>query len=1346
MADHLIGVKIVPDAKAVQQTIRELEAQRTRSGGGGRPRSGFSATKANGAPLETEEQSGGPRSKEALNNLVLAQNRYADLLEEKTRRERQGISVGQRIEGAGIQGYTDRGLVSELGKAQATVQAWVNGVTREMTAHARGTNALLNDQQALQAAGLREMMRQTWGRVTRQASDEARQDMGMPTRYQENQADQIAYQRQRNAQSEVELLKARQQAERDIVAERNRLNPGTRFQRFQAAASPMPKAAEEYATGGQYMKRHLANTLGYAIPGIAIGLGFEEFRRALEESQKAQRSMAEVRAEFEGLGQSSQFSAFANSIKGIASETGVAVSEVAQLGIAMKGVFGDTSQATIATNAIAQATVTMGMSLQQAREDLIGITQGFSDLKMQGGSAMMSVQNELLHLQDLTGVEAKDLAPGLADVASTANIVGFSSKQTASMVAAAAQHSGLSSATIGETLSKIITALSSNPTLLTSTENLLGATGNVPKNISSQSLSTQIRSVMAALPSLGPAEYQAILGQLGINSSALPAANALFATGNQASALANTTTPGNRAEQEFKKQMDTLAGRLTQLRSDFTNLGVAILNSGFGKFLTEVAQAAGKAVNFMTDLGKYTHGLATEFMGLIAALLAVKAGLSIFTAVSTAMRNLTIATGAATVAEEENAAANSSGIFARGAGAVGGNLGAIGAVLASAMVGHQIGSFLYNLNQGHGVPSEISRVLTSPITAPARFFGHLLGGGGPSDTTKYGAQQQSYINQHLLQMRAVEGLMNPKDRARFERDLAHDTHSTAYQDLLGLYNQYGQSQQGQAAIQQINARTQQAQQARMSVQQVQAAMGKYLGALYAVSSTDIPGSQAAVGNLQIGGGQLLQTLTKNMENLRDQWTHQGSAAAYEAYEQAQTQVNQQMDAMAQGAYQLAASVANGNPQQAAALVQQAAGLLAHSKTAQALTQNWQSYISAAQAQMQAQAQNATTAQGAISAQTQNFSIPDSVRQQLAQQLGVSVDQIPASYQGYMSPQQKFQTYQQYNQAAQALKATQSTFGASDPLQQAKAAQQAALANMQALKNSGDNNTADLQNAQAALNQANQQLADASTQQTQAIAGMYAAMFANAPLQAAQYQMQALQAAYANAHSAAEQSQIKGQISQLQQQIAQDTIQLADAQNSITVATLTAKGNPIAAAFAKYQQDLRDIASRETLDRSLGVNQNQDTQLQQMIAQSISDNTSYLQTQFSTLQQTAQNELYLGQITATQAIIMLEQGMAAAKGNALLVQQYQVAIRQIQNSAGANLNFDLPQNLLIQPTLYQAARVDQLRGGSYQSTRQVVVNINVNNSSQNPGAVQQLINALGGPPVGSVVNTGLGTGL
>lgn len=1162
-------------------------------------------------------------------------------------------------------------------------------------------------------------------------------------------------------------------AEQEFKRARDRIvaqqKPGSFFQNLQYLSNPNGTAPANRPTLGQFMGRHATNTLGYAIPGIAIGVGFEEIRMAVDEAARAQKAMAEVRAEFEGLNQSSQYSGFAQSIHDIASNTGLAVSEVADLGMAMKGVFGDTTQAEVALKGVAMAAQAMGLSVREAQDDLTAIDQAFAEFKNSGGAAIGQISNQALHLQDVFGVQAKEIVAGTADLGPIANQLGLNSNTTMSLIASTAQRTGENPATIASGLGKIMPGFTQNLASMEAYYNqvpaLQGSRQAFMGDLQSGQMGQAFMQMISDFKNLPASMQVAITQSLGGN----PSSQAILLQASQgagkAMAHANDVAPANRTQQEFQKQMSTLAGEMERFRSSAQNLGVAILNSGLGKGLSEIVQGGSAFVEFLSRLNEDTHGLVGDVAALTAGILALKAAFSAFNVVkeiTQGMRNLGTATAetalkteADTVAEEANTAATvqnseaqTANIVARGRAGLGALLGqSVGAagfgtaamgVGIAGITGYQLGSEIYKLTQQKGMVGDVARAAAAPVQVPAEILGHLLGGGGPHDTTKFANQQQEYINQHIKQIRALEGVASPADQARIEKDLKSDTHLNAYNDLLSVYARVGQSAAGQTALRPLNAVSQAAAKKQQAAANLQKQQQIELQDWSAVSS------QYQAGKASYN--QLVGVAQQTLQQAQDAYNNAPSFQTLEALATAQQQLNQVVTQAIQAQQQFQQSITQqGSISAQAALRQNLRSSVANSNDPTLLQSTANNIVQSYQTQLQNQAAMATDAiqanrimQAGIQVSPEDLAVINKAR--TAQGLAaLSSLTIPGQQ---VTPEQQIQALQQLLQA-QGQVAQANAF--EDPVKMAQAQLQNVQAQMASYLNNGGSKTdSSYIQLQAQYTEAQHQLIDAQNQVTQAQMGYFAAFFSPDGVRAAQYAVAQAQAAVNAAHGAAAQLQAQAQLAQAQQQLNTAIIQYGDSVNAVTMATFTAQGNPIAAAWAQYQQDLKDAAQIAAFDKSRGIDPSQTAEYQNAVAKSFTDLANYQQTLVSTLTQNVQTQLFLGQITATQAIVQLEGALSQVKGNYLETQALLQAIRQIQNSAGANLNFDIPQNLLINPTLYQAARVSQLGGSAYQGTRQVSVTIQVNNPSQNPGAVNQLMQALGGPAVGSIVSSALAT--
>ena len=414
-------------------------------------------------------------------------------------------------------------------------------------------------------------------------------------------------------------------------AKEQTLGRGTRFQRaIHSTRNYGPTSttvAAEEQTGGQFGSRHAINTLGYALPGIAIGVTFEELRKAVTEAAEAQKALAEVQAEFEALGQGNQFQGYSSAIQNIASQTGVAVNEVADLSLQMKGVFTNTGQAETALLSISEGIQALGVPANVLQEDLTAISQAFDSLRKQGGQSFNTIQNQALHYQDIFGVPAGQTLAGTADIAAIGQQLGLSNKFTMGLVAATAQRTGQSGTDIGEQFAKILPSITTNAEQILSYASSLGKTGqplvSAYEGGNGQQIVTQLLKLVSN-PQISSGAQYALISALGGN----PSSRGLLLSASQAVGSGgfipkvNSVSPQNRLQEEFNKQMSTMLGEIERAGSALANLGVDLLTSPVGKILEGVVAAGRDVVTIFGDLDRASHDIVGD---LLAAGVAYKA-------------------------------------------------------------------------------------------------------------------------------------------------------------------------------------------------------------------------------------------------------------------------------------------------------------------------------------------------------------------------------------------------------------------------------------------------------------------------------------------------------------------------------------------------------------------------------------------------------------------------------------------------------------------------------------------------------------------------------------------------
>jgi hypothetical protein len=1252
------------------------------------------------------------------------------------------------------------------------------------------------------------------------------------------------------------------------------------FQRWQAHNDPDPNAdPSTKRTLGQFIGSHAANTLGYAVPGLAFGVGIEELSKSVQEAEAAQKVFAELDAQFAALGQNSQLSGFTTSIKDISSNTGLAVSEVAELGMAMKGVYGDTQQATIALQGVSEGAVAMGLNIQDAQQDFTAITQSFSEFSDKGGAAITSVSNEILHLQDLTGVDGKNILEGTADAASSLNQLGIGFKPTASLVAAASERSGLPTETIGQTLAKLADGITQNYGAIA---DVVGDGRNGSSRLSALNRANptqELTDILKDFKGLAPGQQLDIESSLGVNASARPALNALVEAATKGTELSKTTAPADRTQQEFKKQMDTLQGSFDRLRQSVVNFGVELIDGPFGKAVVEFADLLTNMFSDLRNLGTATGGVSTALAELVAVTIAarlVMKGISALSNVPNVIRSLGVSTettvaemdaadvqmGAGGIARDEGALSGLRGGAPRiaesgvegetvglglaseaggGAAAVdGGLLGAFGAdsflgaaasfggpellaIGATGYAGYKLGGLL---NKHLGISKKITDMF-EPAT-----YGHeswqdpvkigsnpyITGTGGIVGerlTKQAEAQRQPFIDtiESEIKSMSLHATAEQKYAIKLDEMFTAAGSENAFHNLTEIFTGFAHTTAGRSeldadkdqtestaaaadpAAAHVRAHNQDLSAIKQAItaraDSTQSAAEEAKGQLfdYQGISTAYAAGQVAFSTLLASTKATAQQAQATFNNPRNH-TQANYQALQTALQSEATLLDQQVTQQVQFANSLSQTGSvSGDTANIGRLVASASKL----KTPAALQTTAQGIVTAMQTRVQDEAANAqslsraqdildkgmtaTAAElavinksrasqglGALSSLTvkgQASSISTrlsalSQQTQAVQAIGVAAaNQDPvliaaANYRaaeanmandlaaGYTKGSAQYRTDAATAQeSAQTLRDNQNAvIEAGDTLAAAKVALDPVAAANAAIT-LAQQQVADAHGL-AAQRTAEASLAAAYNQKIQAIAAVKegadslteAIDTANGDqIGAAKAQQALAEQELVDAHGIAAQEAAQANVAAANRNTYDTYTALYQARLGVAAALAGANGDPVQQAYLEYQADLEKLARDEQYDQAHGVNPQDDSQVLGDIKAAYQGKASWIQEQISQLESIGEMKVYLGQETNSQLIAQMEAELTKVKGNKTLTEQLLDEIRQVQDSAGGNLDFDVPANLLISPTLYQAERTQQ-NPGSYQDNRQVSVTINVNGKNTSD-AVNTLMKAIGG---------------
>lgn len=308
----------------------------------------------------------------------------------------------------------------------------------------------------------------------------------------------------------------------------------------------------------------------------------------------------------------------------------------------------------------------------------------------------------------------------------------------------------------------------------------------------------------------------------------------------------------------------------------------------------------------------------------------------------------------------------------------------------------------------------------------------------------------------------------------------------------------------------------------------------------------------------------------------------------------------------------------------------------------------------------------------------------------------------------------------------------SQLAAGDPQKQAAiAVQQAEFDLSQAQKG-----TTDYVNAQKALVAAQQAQVKANNDVQNAQDDLSAASVAGDPVKSAQAGLKKAQDAAAQAQGKAAQLEAAAQEISANTQLEKAINDVYNSYTDVLIAQANMAGNSVLAAQLGLKKAQDELAQVEQL-AAQGQAGTKDINAAQ--ANLDAAQAAVAQAEVSTAESNAQFLYDMGQITITQFINLLEQAKADAKGNQTLIQQIDEQIKQLQNQAGTDLQFNLPTNIDL-PNLYESRGLAGSSGQSLgnnptigvQNTGPVTVNINVANQNDVAGVQAAVASALGAP--------------
>lgn len=391
-------------------------------------------------PARVEELGGTAKAADAA-RAQMALDRRATVLESQT-----AESIAQR----GNLKTEEARLTNDVQEAALAQEAYTAEIVRGAALQREKSDLIAISMASLSEEQVARLGTPLAGVKAREISTRQRAIDQLAAKTEEDLAlDAQLYGSKRQYQGAVQALSAQAQRERILSGEAG----GTRTQKvggFIRGTDPLENQGIGGMLGGGMLQSFKHMVSGFATGALIFGV-----LSAIKEASKLQEVLAGVQGQMNALGQGASFSNVRDEIKGIANETGLSGTEVANFAARLLGVFDDPQRAITETSAAMKLAVVSGTDLKTMLEEMVPVMRAFNVSAEQMGDVAV-------YIHDRFGIAEEQTLHFFGETASTAAEAGFSLTQLGIIGAAAANSIGKSMTATGEQFSKIIETMMGN--------------------------------------------------------------------------------------------------------------------------------------------------------------------------------------------------------------------------------------------------------------------------------------------------------------------------------------------------------------------------------------------------------------------------------------------------------------------------------------------------------------------------------------------------------------------------------------------------------------------------------------------------------------------------------------------------------------------------------------------------------------------------------------------------------------------------------------------------------------------------------------------------------------------
>lgn len=353
--------------------------------------------------------------------------------------------------------------------------------------------------------------------------------------------------------------------------------------------------------------------IGLAIENFAgfqlVFTGFEKLKELVETGIQADAAFVRLQASITAAGRS--VGTLRQQLQAVSSATATSLHDTIEAASELTGVFKNNSDLVAGTR-VATELSNISQGALTAKESAIGLRDVIDAYGLTGQKSVRQVGDEIARLSQTTGVSVKDILEGTTQLAQEAKQFGLGQRQASVLSAFVTRSTGETGEAAAEQVSRILSTLDNGKVQQALEQIRSPKTGKplaTPEQFSQGKIGDVLGNVLANYDDLAPGQQSQI--------------RALIGTGRQARALAGLLRDAAAASDEFNNSskdqgslaaqnqrfLNSLAGVLKTLSTDFKNLGATLQQSGFfniigvfAKGLDDVLKITTKILNVFNEI------------------------------------------------------------------------------------------------------------------------------------------------------------------------------------------------------------------------------------------------------------------------------------------------------------------------------------------------------------------------------------------------------------------------------------------------------------------------------------------------------------------------------------------------------------------------------------------------------------------------------------------------------------------------------------------------------------------------------------------------------------------------